>query len=230
MRDRAEGTNPFATSRITTPEMLYVFSSAEERHQLIKRFRQSGFAGTIHGRHGVGKTTLALTLAHSVRHEFSHVSLLTIRGRKNVQHLWDRVCENDSERLSRTLWIIDGCERVSPLPRLIMLRHLLSRGDGVIATTHSTFARLLSTPLLRPITQLTPQFSDFKRIVHALMKDKPLMFDNATLEDVFSKSNGNFRTAFSHLYDRYDCVFNDSSTDPSIVDQVAVSYLPQPRS
>ena len=190
-------TNPFSVSRTAAGTFPYLVTIAEA--ELIRaRFADYVFRGVIRGPHGAGKTTLALWLADSFRNTFGHVSLITFRKNSATE----RVTLERTRRAKHTaceLWIVDGLENLNRFQRMGFLKCLRHRGSGILATVHGTAD--FGLPFL---TAIEPEFDVFSRLVASLQDDFPGCLAEEDVADAWNTANGNFRKAFSVLYDLYE--------------------------
>ena len=157
--------NPFATRFVAPGEIPYFFSAAGDFRQLIARADKASWTGQIVGPHGSGKTTLVRHLAEQLQQRFSAIEFLIIRGIREVQ-----VChrlEGDSNPASksedeRTLYVIDGIERLSWLQRKLLIADCRRKRIGLLVTAHR---RLRGLPVFYETT-----FDEmrFEKILHHL--------------------------------------------------------------
>lgn len=143
--------NPFAVRHVAPGTIPYFFSNADELRQLVKRADSASWTGQIVGPHGSGKTTLVRHLSGELKERFDTVEFLIVRSIREVQ-----VCqrmEGTSYQASRTLavngnektlYVIDGVERLSWLQRKLLVADCRRKQIGLLVTAHR---RLLGLPV-----------------------------------------------------------------------------------
>jgi hypothetical protein len=97
------------------------------------------------------------------------------------------------------LWIVDGLENLNRIQRTGFLRYIRQRGSGIIATIHGDAA--FGLPL---IAAVNPEFESFSKMVTQLLDGFPECLTEREIAAAWNASKGNFRTAFSQLYDAYE--------------------------
>ena len=176
--------NPFSTT-FWSPGVL-PFQFSQPGVNLIALLKQSLKQPVcqIVGPHGSGKSTLLLELLKLYKTRGANVAYLFF----NDQHRQipaDLTFQNDH------VYFVDGVEQLPFWKRF----RLLTRMRRVIFTVHSP---IWLVPILY---QTTPLFSVFVQLVRHLAPDCP---EEPVLQEVYTRSGGNFRNAFFELYEFWE--------------------------
>ena len=144
--------NPFAT-RFTSPGKIpYFFAGQEELATLVAKGDSVHWQAQIVGPHGSGKTTLAHRLSSELEDRFDRIEFLIVRGSMDIQRCGDSKLSQKASPKDRqstpddkTIYVIDGIERLSWLQRKLIVADCRKRAMGLLVTTHR---RLKNLPVL----------------------------------------------------------------------------------
>ena len=144
--------NPFATRFTSAGQIPYFFSAADELAELVAKGSSFNWQAQIFGPHGSGKTTLANQLTRELQNKFDHVESLIVRGYNDIQRCGDPNSSRPAlssfqqgESDGKTVYVIDGIERLSWLQRKLIVADCRKRKMGLLVTTHR---RLKNLPVL----------------------------------------------------------------------------------
>ena len=144
--------NPFATRFTSAGQIPYFFSAPDELERLIAKGNGFNWQAQIVGPHGSGKSTLAQQLTRELQSQFDRIEFLIVRRFDDIQRCGDPksstpVSSNFQQRRSdkKTIFVIDGIERLSWLQRKLIVADCRRRGVGLLVTTHR---RLMNLPVL----------------------------------------------------------------------------------
>lgn len=183
--------NPFAVDRVL--RVRYELAG-ETLDDLLERLQRIGGRGAIVGPHGSGKTTLLEDLAARLEARGTRVHLVRLSAERRAvpSETIDRLsAEFDAD--GRAAVLCDGAEQLGWLAWRAF-RDRVRRARMFVVTTHRP-GRL---PTLLE-TRTTPAL--LESIIRRLLSepDEPLPF---SVENLFSRHNGNLRDALRELYDR----------------------------
>lgn len=213
--------NPFSTSAVR-PGAIPYFADDKFIDNTILRWQRAGWLGQLVGPHGVGKTTLAMSMVSRITSQFDVVKRVTIRSAGNLG--WRTECNVTGESTFRNpqapdsagdhelkndrdpteLWIVDGIERINRLQRWLMVRYCRHHQIGLLVSSHR---RLIGIPSL---ATLTPSPETFCKVAIHLLVNSPCRtdikkkFDIATFLQAYEEADGNLREALMLLYDRFE--------------------------
>lgn len=216
--------NPFAVSQVGLAELEYIEPSAGMLELVLQRLKQHQWRGQIIGPHGSGKTTLTIAIARQLNLQFSRLTWLVIqpgswfaaRPRCRVQ-LAAR-CDGKPGELqfvefqaaekglltatrlrqikAGELCFVDGVDQLS---QGWQRRLIAAAGEHpVVWTSHQP---LDSVPLL---VELMPDLVVFRELVGKLLSRTGASLVGAAVEQAFHAAGGDYRRAFSLLYDRWE--------------------------
>lgn len=181
--------NPFSVQRLGPDGASYVFPEGENAASVADDLSAHGWRGELVGPHGVGKSTLLLTLCQEAR-------------RRGVEtQVWRLSREHRFPPLAAVIWslragmiAVDGAE-VLPRPLLTVLRAFTRlKGQGLLVTTHAP----LGLGWSRPVRTLPVVFARFA--ADTAGDRKWLVPAGQALES----HDGNAREALFTLYMEYE--------------------------
>lgn len=134
--------NPFATRHVAPGMIPYFFAAEEDRHQIITRADAALWTGQIVGPHGSGKTTLVRHLSPQLQERFAAIEFLIVRGIGDVQFCQPlggaslAASNVEADMNERTLYVIDGIERLSWLQRRLLIADCRRKQISLLVTAH----------------------------------------------------------------------------------------------
>lgn len=201
--------NPFASRFVTPGAIPYFFNNAETSHQIINRGNDLHWVGQIVGPHGSGKTTLARHLGGQLQQRFHEINFLIVRGIGEIKTC-HRI-ENGSSSVAttpdwnqnkKTLYVIDGVERLSWLQRKLIVADCRRKQIGLIVTTHR---RLIGLPELY---KTSFDKSRFIKVLHHLGTER--------YADHYDRLRSDFgENCREMLFELYDEHLDHQFSDPS---------------
>lgn len=192
--------NPFATRHVAPGEIPYFFSNDGDFLRIIEHADTASWTGQIVGPHGSGKTTLVRHLSSHLQRRFAAIEFLIVRSIGEV-----RVCRclkgnpqtvispPNSDGNPRTLYVIDGIERLSWLQRKLLLADCRRRGIGLLVTAHR---RLLGLPVF---FETSFDQMRFDKILHHLSSQQY----KTQYQRLSNQFGENCRAMLFELYDDY---------------------------
>ncbi len=186
--------NPFSTRHTHPGAIPFFFPPGHDATQLIERLRSNHWWGEIVGPHGSGKSTLLHALIPELNRAGRHTVLIELH---DGQRRLPINLEEEIDRKSPSVVIVDGYEQLCWLSRIGLKRFCRRRGCGLLVTSH----RETGLPMLYRTTP-TPGLA--QTIVRYLLRDQPALIEEANLEGCFSRHRGDLRELLFELYDWYE--------------------------
>ena len=192
--------NPFATRNVAPGEIPYFFSDEVDFQRIIECAEAASWTGQIVGPHGSGKTTLVRHLSDQLQQRFAAIEFLIVRGIREVQ-----VCRRlegtsqsvvnvrNSDGNARTLYVIDGIERLSWLQRKLLIADCRRKRISLLVTAHR---RLLGLPVFFETSFDEMRFS---KILHHLGTQQY----ESHYQRLSKEFGENCREMLFELYDRH---------------------------
>lgn len=185
--------NPFSTNRWIPGVFPYEFSPDGDGNaaRLLDAVTKIGGIAQFVGPHGSGKSTLLETLARTATARGLDVrrALLNERNRRLPGDF------RPGPDTTGTLFLLDGYEQLSLPARLRLRFRPWNRSAGLLWTAHRP---ALGIPVLH---RTEARFEVFESLVRTLLADTPIEPEPRLFQELFEKTNGNFRDAFFELYD-----------------------------
>jgi hypothetical protein len=186
--------NPFATCWTNPGVQGYIAERGREPPAIAERLAALGWWGEIVGPHGVGKSTLLVTLGQEIAaagKKWRRVDIRAHSVRRGVQQIWAAELDRD------TLLVIDGMEQLNrPLQWWARCKCWWA-GAGLLVTTH----RASGLPLL---VELTPSLRVAEELFRRLVQDRPSPVTEIDVQNAFNACNGNLRDLLLDLYDQHE--------------------------
>lgn len=160
--------------------------------EMFARLQKLNYRGAIVGPEGAGKSTLLQDLAHPLRQRgFNPIYLFLNRqrrgfSRRTLSQLF-KTCS------AKDIICFDGSEQLG-LARWLWFRWRTRRAGGLIVTIHKP-GRLPTLVVCKTHVCL------LREMVVLLGEDDPP--DDAFLDDLYQRHDGNLREAIRELYDRW---------------------------
>ncbi len=186
--------NPFATRHSRPGAIPFFFPPGEDARQLVERLRANSWWGEIVGPHGSGKSTLLRALIPEMTHAGRRAFLIELHdGQRHLGVDLGRALDREGEAIV----IVDGYEQLSLVSRIGLKRFCRRRRLGLVVTSH----RPTGLPLL---FRAAPSPRLVQEIVRYLLRSRPAILDDASLERCFARHQGDVRELLFELYDLYE--------------------------
>lgn len=180
--------NPFSVQRTGPDGLDYVFAGGETAGSVADEFERHAWTGELVGPHGVGKSTLLLTLAAEAERQ----GLMVVR--------W--TCNSERRRLPRgwrralaaaRVCFLDGGERCVPGEFRALRAECARRGVGLVVSVHASAGFDLSRRVV-----VVPE--TFDRLVERLAAAGGCRVPPGLAADLLARRNGCAREALADLY------------------------------
>lgn len=237
--------NPFSTRFVAPGKLPFRFADEPQKILLLQRCERHNYVGQIVGPHGSGKTTLTFAMESWLPTSFVRTVRLTIDSKSgwfplaHVRNAVSRPRAGNCDLTSpselgtggRTMFFIDGCERLPWLHWLLLRSSLQRMGHGLIVTTHrpctgipvfmkTSHADASLKDITRPIIQ---QFTDdelmLSRIANTIhMVETNDLLDQQGSDDgrrVGHRNAGNRRELLMRCYDIFESQTSESQSSES---------------